>query len=102
MPVALAGHRLMNEADLLFLAEATIAVVGVDDHHTAAVHIEMTQNERQRSSANRPEPDHHERSVDPSVNWPLAHDFSSARAKRRRPWEEQKAGGLVNGRGAAC
>ena len=73
LAVVLAGHRLVDEADAVLVEEGAVAVARVDDHEARLVVGEVALDERQRPPADRAEADHHDRSVDLSVDGPGGH-----------------------------
>jgi hypothetical protein len=80
VPIAIAGDRLMDEADAVLLEDAAIAVVRVDDHEPRPVEPEVPLDERQGPAADRAEADHHDRPIDFPVHGRLRHDRLLGRA----------------------
>ena len=82
--IVLAGHGLLDEADVPLVAEPAVAVARIDHHEARRIEFEMALDERQHAPADRAEADHHQGAVDPAVNGPVRHRRASCREGGRR------------------
>ena len=73
LAVVVAGDGLVDEADAAVVQQLAVLVLGIDDHETGFVIIEMTLDQRQRAFADRAEADHDNRAGDAGVNGPFGH-----------------------------
>jgi hypothetical protein len=73
LAVILARDRLMDEADTAVVQELAVLILGIDDHKTGFVIVEMTLDQRQRAFADRAEADHDNGSADAGVDRPIGH-----------------------------
>ena len=73
MLVVVLGDGLVDEFDAALIEQSAVLVLGVDDHETGLVVIEMTLDQRQRAFADRAEADHHDGAGDRGVNGPVRH-----------------------------
>ena len=85
-------QRHLLEPDAGEFGDGARRIIGIDDHHALARHVEMPQDERQCALADRAEADHHQGSVDAGVyggryrRLPAPSFLCSLRVNTGRPW----------------
>ena len=73
LAIIVPGEAELDELDAALVEQAAVRVVRVDDDEALLVELEMALDQRQRSLADRPESDHHDRAFDAPVERPLRH-----------------------------
>ena len=76
------GEPGLDQLDAALVEQKFILVGGVDDDKARLVVFEMPLDQRQRSSADRAETDHDDRTRDATMNRPFAHVRTSNDARR--------------------
>ena len=71
--IVVLGQAEVDELDAALVEQLAVGVVGIDDVEVILVELEMALDQRQGSLADRSEPDHHDRALDATVDWPVRH-----------------------------